>query len=234
MQTLIQDFRYGIRMLRKSPGLMVVGVITLALGIGANTAIFTVAKKVLFDTLPVKDPQQLRLLTWISSHDQKVPLVWGDASTTASGGIGSTSFSYPVFEELHKHSDVFQDLFAFKDIQMTATVDGHPDLIVKGKYAKDSVKAGEGVEIKTTRNKGGAVDTHGARDQWMCAFVYQVDTQTEPAQNRAATKFTEVYLGYVGLADFRKNARGELGTKTATLHKDGVLKLRGSWVYLPK
>jgi hypothetical protein len=111
---------------------------------------------------------------------------------------------------------------------------GHPDLVVKGKYARDSVKAGEGVEIKTTRHKGGAVDTHGARDQWMCAFVYEVDTQTEPAQNRAATKFTEVYLGRVELGDFRKNARGELGTKTATLHKDGVLKLRNSWVYLPK
>ena len=129
LETLLHDIRYGLRMLARSPGFTTIAVVSLALGIGANTAIFTVAKKVLFDTLPVKDPQQLRLLTWISSHDQKVPLVWGDASTTASGGIGSTSFSYPVFEELHKHSDVFQDLFAFKDIQMTATVDGHPDLI---------------------------------------------------------------------------------------------------------
>ena len=50
---------------------------------------------------------------------------------------------------------------------------GHPDLVVRGVYAGDSVKAGlEGVEIKTTRKAGGAVDTHGARDQWMCVFVY--------------------------------------------------------------
>ena len=49
---------------------------------------------------------------------------------------------------------------------------GHPDLVVKGRYAGNSVKAGEhGVEIKTTRKAGGAVDTHGARDQWMCVFV---------------------------------------------------------------
>jgi hypothetical protein len=51
---------------------------------------------------------------------------------------------------------------------------GHPDLIVKGRYPNDQIKAGiDGVEIKTTRKKGGAVDTHGARDQWMCAFVYR-------------------------------------------------------------
>ncbi len=51
---------------------------------------------------------------------------------------------------------------------------GHPDLVVKGIYEDDSVKSGsEGVEIKTTLKKGGAVDTHGARDQWFCVFVYQ-------------------------------------------------------------
>src|SRR3970282_1199122 len=63
---------------------------------------------------------------------------------------------------------------------------GHPDLVVKGKYPKNSVKAGtEGVEIKTTRKTGGAVDTHGARDQYMCVFVYTVDTVTDPARERA-------------------------------------------------
>lgn len=110
---------------------------------------------------------------------------------------------------------------------------GHPDLIVKGRYAKDSVRAGtDGVEIKTTRKKGGAVDTHGGRDQWMCVFVYEIDEVTEPAQDRAPTRFTEVYLSNVGVDDFRKNARGELGTRTATLHKDGIAKLRSNWVYL--
>ena len=85
---------------------------------------------------------------------------------------------------------------------------------MKGRYPKNAVKAGiDGVEIKTTRKKGGAVDTHGGREQWMCVFVYEIDTQTEPArQDRAPTKFTEVYLAQVGFADFRKNARGELGT----------------------
>ncbi|MES2229760.1 MAG: hypothetical protein V4540_18630 [Pseudomonadota bacterium] len=109
---------------------------------------------------------------------------------------------------------------------------GHPDLVVKGRYPSNAVKAGEhGVEIKTTRKPGGAVDTHGARDQWMCVFVYEVDNATEPATDRLPMSFTEVYLGQVRVEDFRKNARGELGTRTATLHAQGIAKLRGSWIY---
>lgn len=110
---------------------------------------------------------------------------------------------------------------------------GHPDLLVQGVYPGNSVKAGtDGVEIKTTRKPGGAVDTHGARNQWMCVFVYQVDTETEPASQRSPMTFTEIYLANVTTDDFRRNARGELGTRTATLHKDGVKKLRENWIYL--
>ena len=109
---------------------------------------------------------------------------------------------------------------------------GHPDLLVSGKYINDSAKAGEeGVEIKTTRKKGGAVDTHGGRNQWMCVFVYEVDNKTEPAQSRRPMRFTEVYLSQVTTEDFRKNARGELGTRTATLDRDGIKKLRANCVY---
>jgi hypothetical protein len=109
---------------------------------------------------------------------------------------------------------------------------GHPDLVVNGVYPSNAVKAGtEGVEIKTTRNTGGAVDTHGARDQWMCVFVYKVDCATEPASDRMPMTFTEIYLGKVTLADFRSNPRGELGTRTATLHKGGIQKLRQNWIY---
>lgn len=110
---------------------------------------------------------------------------------------------------------------------------GHPDLIVQGRYPNNSIASGtDGIEIKSTRKKGGAVDTHGARDQWMCVFVYEVDNVTEPAIDRDPMRFTEVYLAEVTVADFRKNARGDLGTRTATLDRDGVQKLRSDWVYL--
>ena len=109
---------------------------------------------------------------------------------------------------------------------------GHPDLVVSGVHPGKRVKAGsEGVEIKATRKAGGAVDTHGARDQWMCVFVYQVDKDSEPARDRAPMTITEIYLGQVSKADFRKNPRSELGTRTATLHKEGIEKLRQNWVY---
>lgn len=109
---------------------------------------------------------------------------------------------------------------------------GHPDLVVRGKYPLNAAKAGEfGVEVKTTRKTGGAVDTHGARNQWMCVFVYAVDNTTEPAITRRPMSFTEIYLGEVRVEDFRKNARGELGTRTATLHANGIAKLRTNWIY---
>ncbi len=101
---------------------------------------------------------------------------------------------------------------------------GHPDLIVQGRYPDNAIKAGEdGIEIKTTRKAGGAVDTHGAREQWMC--------EKQPAVDRAAMAFKEVYLSRVLTTDFRKNPRSELGTRTATLDRDGVKKLRANWIY---
>jgi hypothetical protein len=124
---------------------------------------------------------------------------------------------------LAKHSRVLRENHYFN---------GHPDLVVQGVYSGNSVKAGtEGVEVKTTRKTGGAVDTHGAREQWMCVFVYDVDTESEPASTRRPMGFTEIYLGHVTVADFRRNPRGELGTRTATLHKEGIQKLRENWIY---
>lgn len=112
---------------------------------------------------------------------------------------------------------------------------GHPDLVVRGRYANDATPSGdEGVEIKSTVKRGGAVDTHGGRDQWMCVFVYEVTfDQTKPAHEQEPMRFVEVYLAEVQLADFRFNSRAsELGTRTATLHAEGVKKLRKGWVYL--
>ncbi|MXX10336.1 MAG: hypothetical protein F4201_01060 [Nitrospira sp. SB0677_bin_15] len=137
--------------------------------------------------------------------------------------IMSGLLSDTLTASLAKHSRVMTENTYFN---------GHPDLIVQGLYADNAVKAGaKGVEIKTTRKAGGAVDTHGAREQWMCVFVYTVDTDSEPAMDRTPMTFTEVYLGKVTMNDFRKNPRGELGTRTATLHKEGIRKLRDSWIY---
>lgn len=131
-------------------------------------------------------------------------------------------------------SDMLTEALAKHSRSLTVNLyhNGHPDLLVKGYYPSDSIKSGtEGVEIKSTRRSGGAVDTHGARKQWMCVFVYKVDNNTEPAKNRQPLKFTEIYLEQVEPDDFRKNNRSELGTRTATLDAEGLRKLRANWIY---
>lgn len=108
---------------------------------------------------------------------------------------------------------------------------GHPDLIPEGRYAHDRVSAGEdGVEIKATKGAG-AVDTHGARAGWICVFRYSVDVTTEPAIERAPTRFVEVLLARLDVEDFRRNERGELGTRTASPNRQGIAKLRANVVY---
>lgn len=129
LSTLFGDVRFAGRQLWRDPILTLTAVCSLALGIGANTAIFSVAKRVLFDTLPVSNPHELRLVTWTSGPEQPVPPVWGDVSSTKEGGLSSTAFSYAVLEEMRKQRDVFSSLLAFKDVSLTASVDGHPELI---------------------------------------------------------------------------------------------------------
>ena len=111
-------------------------------------------------------------------------------------------------------------------------VKGHPDLVVKGAYPGNSVKAGEhGVEIKAARKFGGAVDSHGARFQWMCLFVYDVDDKSEPESRRRPLSFQEVYLGKVTTNGFHTNPQGKLGSRTATRYAQRIAKLRRNWLY---
>ena len=133
-------------------------------------------------------------------------------------------------------SDMITESLASKSRSLTSNLhhNGHPDLLVRDRYAGNRVAAGaEGVEIKATRKSGGAVDTHGARDQTLCVWVYDVDNdRSKPAHERTPLTIREIYIAQVTRTDFRSNERGELGTKTATLHAQGVKVLREGWVYL--
>lgn len=132
-------------------------------------------------------------------------------------------------------SDMLTDSLAkhARNMARNAYHNGHPDLLVGGVYPNNSVKSGtEGIEIKATQKRGGAVDTHGARDQTMCVFVYRIDRDpNKSVYDREPLEFCEVYLFAVTVADFRNNPRGALGTRTSTLHKEGIKKLRENWVY---
>ena len=136
---LRSDLRYAVRVLRKSPAFTAIAVLSLALGIGANTTMFTLAKQLLFERLDVPNPQQLRLLSWQGAKHVAVHHVWGDWNSAGNGGVTSTSFTYRIYQQLRKQNNVLQDLFAFKDIgRVNATIDSSAEVMeaemVSGNY----------------------------------------------------------------------------------------------------
>jgi predicted permease len=118
------DLRYGARILWKSPGFTAIAAISLALAIGANTTIFSVAKGFLYDRLNVPHPEQLRMFSWTGNDHAVVHNFWGDFDSSPNTGISSSAFSYPAFLELRAHNPMMQDLFAFKQDSMNATIRG--------------------------------------------------------------------------------------------------------------
>src|SRR5437773_10862804 len=99
MGTLIQDLRYGLRTLAKNPSFTSVAGLTLALGIGANTAIFSLIDAVLLKMLPVRNPEQLVRLSWTDPH-----------------GRPDDTFSYPAFEAFRDGNKVFSGVLAFASL----------------------------------------------------------------------------------------------------------------------
>ena len=121
---LSQDLRYGVRVLGKSRGFTAIAVASLALAIGANTTIFSVAKSMLYDRLNVPHAEQLRMLYWQAAGHSAVHNMWGEFGPAPNGGLKSSSFSYPVYKQLSAQNQVMQDLFAFQGDDMNATIHG--------------------------------------------------------------------------------------------------------------
>jgi len=136
VEALCQDLRYGLRQLRRSPGFTAVAVITLALGIGANTAIFSLIDAVLLKTLPVKSPGELVLL----------------GSKNRTGGETDYTFYYPVYQELREQTRSFMDLAAFADVPLNVRIDGVSEPTVPGELVSGSYFSLLGIEPAAGRN----------------------------------------------------------------------------------
>ncbi len=105
MQSLLQDLRFALRQLRRAPGFALTATITLALGIGANTAIFSLLDQALLRSLPVRAPGQLVVLRGTGE-------AWEGHSSSHGSGAENASFSVPMYTDLRHHDSAFQDLLA--------------------------------------------------------------------------------------------------------------------------
>ena len=115
LHDFVDDLRYGMRSLRKAPAFSIVAILTLALGIGANSAIFSVIHSALLKPLPVADASKLRMVDW-SVLDWQWPESFdmtGHMDRDSAGRVVYDSFSLPAFEDFRSHSRLFSTLFAF-------------------------------------------------------------------------------------------------------------------------
>jgi predicted permease len=115
LETFLQDLRYALRMLRRSPGFAAVVVVSLALGIGANTAIFSAIDAVMLRMLPVEEPQQLVMLQWHASNwpEKYVDDLEGSSFGNEKDGQSSYSFTYAQYQQFKNRNHVFSSTFAF-------------------------------------------------------------------------------------------------------------------------
>src|SRR5450432_1707078 len=112
MQSIIQDIRYALRQLRKSPGFAVVAILSLALGIGANTAIFTLINGLMLKSLPVHDPQ--RLISFGKAIDG------GEVDGITPGPLDI--FTYDFYQQLQRDHGPLQDICAFGSFPVRVSV----------------------------------------------------------------------------------------------------------------
>jgi|HubBroStandDraft_6_1064221.scaffolds.fasta_scaffold23451_2 predicted permease len=124
LDTAFRDFKYALRTLARTPGFTAIAILTLALGIGANTAIFTLLDQILLRLLPVKNPQELVLLTMRGRH--------------YGSNWGGNAISHPMFRDFQAHNEVFSDMFSRFPFSASLSFNGQAERVdlelVSGTY----------------------------------------------------------------------------------------------------
>jgi len=124
MTNLLQDLRYGIRMLLRQKGVTAIALLSLALGIGANTALFSIVDAMLLKMLPVKDPARLVLFRSMAPREFSVGSYTGNSNTDqATGQRTMTSFAFQSFKRMREQESPLSEVFAFGNVGLTVNAD---------------------------------------------------------------------------------------------------------------
>src|SRR2546425_5255652 len=142
----VQDLRYALRMMAGHPLFTAMAALSLALGIGANTAIYSFMDSILLRALPVQNPQSLVVLNWHSkAHPPVARSFSGSTFTDARTGYTSGNFPYPVFDLFRDNNPVFSSIFAFNGAgRLNVQIHGQADLAV-GQYVSGAFFSGLGI-----------------------------------------------------------------------------------------
>ena len=174
IEHFVQDLRYGLRMLAKSPGFTSVIVLSLALGIGANTAIFSLIDAVMLKMLPVRQPEQLVLLNWVSKgHSYMIRGYDGSSYKDKMGRDIGTSFSYPIYQSIRARNTAFSDVLGFADADQPLNVNAFGlSGLAKGEYVSGNYFSTLGVGAALGRTFVPADDNAGASPVAVISYAY--------------------------------------------------------------
>src|SRR6202171_2851177 len=166
LEQLLQDIRFGLRMLRKSPGFAAVAILTLALGIGANTAIFSLIDAVMLRSLPVENPSQLVLLKWGARNAPNIHgyMSSGDCPTDLRPGAANPSgcsFSEPMFREIAQ-ANVFSATAAFANSGRLNLTGNGPATVINGQLVSGDFFRTLGVRAAAGRVFGSSGESPSA------------------------------------------------------------------------
>ena len=146
MTNLLQDLRYGIRMLFRQKGVTAIALLSLALGIGANTALFSIVDAMLLKMLPVKDPARLVLFRSMAPREFSVGSYTGNSNTDqATGQRTMTSFAFQSFKRMREQESPLSEVFAFGNVGLTVNADGQAD-VASGQAVSGNYFRGLGVQ----------------------------------------------------------------------------------------